>query len=1104
LKAIPTLNVNFTGSGANAVTQIDLQNSTGVSSAINIKSINDGTPNAIIDNIGTDGVAPTNLSVANSGQTAQNVSFLYRDGAAVKGKTDSVALGLSDVNVNNLTVQAGQASAAGVVTLGSDGIETITMNSTGSANSMTTFTAKQLKTLNITGDQGLAMGGNISITNTVGATTTTEATRFVDSLVGTNGTLSAINAAALTGNLDITLGTEFQAQVAGTSGVDTALSVTGGTGNDTIRLVGSTVATNDKIDGGTGTNTLVITGGTTIAAAPAANVVNVQALEVRAGQLGGPDTVSVDANAFNALATIFVRDEGVGAGPTNTSSSEVMTVKLNNLTDAQANAITVAHGTTGNSTINNNTVNVAFKTASTANTAGVTLVDGINTDPVFNMTLGTTSAELVTLTDNDTESNTVNLAADATRTQAGSKVTITSTAADDAGKYMNLDSFGAVAVAAGAVAGYGYATTGAAGNSTSALADASRDKAVATVFKGTAGNGADGAVRMTFENLDATGYTGDVVARFGDLTRADGFSSMSVKGGLGNDTFIFDAIGTTNSGFTSADTVAGGAGTDTLVIDGNTATIPGTPRIDHQASEWDNLTGIDVLRFANNAGVANVGNGTQVANAGGAYYAHIDNEFIGQTDSGNRLTIVNNDGDLTTNTESDLVLDLTGVAQTKYVTFVGANGNGGAGIASNRIVVDNNTAQALNILDGGDTDITAGAVGNNNVYEVRDTANVSISDLSATKNFGLINFTNDQAVAQTLTLTLNNTTVEALVDSNNTAASAATAETLNIVATDGAAAAASILNVNASQVTGFHAINVIGSTIGNDVVTLNANVGGTASTVNLGGGAGDRVNFTGTANGDGVTGGAVGVTINLATGATAFSTGATTTNHSLTANTVEIVDISAMTYDDSAITGGAAAETIIGGAGNDSITGGAGADTITTGTGSDTVVLAAGSMGAVGVNTSADTITDFAQATDTIQFSITGQAGSLVSYANNVAVLGGAAAVVQHIAANTATTLNAATNVVVLDGAFANAAAMITAIGGGTTTLTEATSFTAHSDLVVVWSDGTNSHVSLVDDANAAANAVMLAGDLTATEVATLSGVTSVAGLTAANFSFIA
>ncbi|GAB1409282.1 hypothetical protein MASR1M90_04360 [Desulfovibrionales bacterium] len=322
---------------------------------------------------------------------------------------------------------------------------------------------------------------------------------------------------------------------------------------------------------------------------------------------------------------------------------------------------------------------------------------------------------------------------------------------------------------------------------------AARDAAADSVFYGTSGVAGDGVTRHLVENLDAADYAGDVIIRVGDVTRADGVSSMSLKTGAGNDTFIFDAFGTVNAGFTSGDTIAAGTGTDTLVIDGNTATIPGTPRISHQTSEWDNLTGIDVLRFGNNAGVAN--GGGPVANNGGAYYARIDNDFISQTDNGNRLLIVNNDGDLDNNTESDLVLDLRGLSQSKWVTFTGANANGGlsAGVlSSNRIVVDDISANQNMILDGGDSDVRdlssiawAGYVaGNNNVYEVRNTAHVSINDLAQTKNFGLINFTNDQAVAQTLTLVLNNTVVENLVDSSRTATNAATQELLNIVAAD--------------------------------------------------------------------------------------------------------------------------------------------------------------------------------------------------------------------------------------------------------------------------------------------------------------------------------
>jgi hypothetical protein len=556
---------------------------------------------------------------------------------------------------------------------------------------------------------------------------------------------------------------------------------------------------------------------------------------------------------------------------------------------------------------------------------------GINQDARFNFTLGAAQAENVTLNDNDSESNSVHLSQHSSGQPVAGRVDTTLTINGGAvGQFISTDSFGAAGNrAAGANAGYGHNTnsTLAGGDSTTVLAaavgfggvvGADRDTDVARVFYGTAGAAGDNANRLIFETIDASTYAGNVELRLGDVTRADGVRSQGITTAAGNDTFIFDAIGVSNAGFTSGDTIAAGAGTDTLVIDGNTATIPGTPRINHQASEWDNLTGIDVLRFGNNAGVANSGN---TVSGGGAYYARIDNDFIAQTDAGNRLTIINNDGDLSRNTESDLELDLRGLSQNMWVTFVGADANGAAVgvISSNRLVLDDTSANQNMVLNGGDTDISALAQsGNNNTYEVRNTANVSISDLSQTSNFGTINFTNDQATAQTLTLTLNNTVVSNLVDSSWTATQAS-AERLNIVANDGAAA--SVLNVDARQVTGFHALNVTGSATGNDVLTLNSNVGGATTTAALGASAGDRVNWTGGSVSMNVTidlgadGNAGGVA--AGNGFARFVDAAVTTTHDI--DNADIVDLTGLVYATSVIHGTAAAKTVIAGGGADTL-----------------------------------------------------------------------------------------------------------------------------------------------------------------------------------------
>lgn len=993
LNGISTVNVAFSGNagGAGGANRLDLQDATGLTNSVNITRISDTTRTVQVDNLLA---AVTNLSLSNSNSGTAIVGINFAAGA-LAGAADATTLTLNRVNVVGLSVEDTDnvvGAATGVVGL-TDGYETINVVSAGAANTVGTFSAEDLKTLNISGATNLTLG---LTTNTVSGNLV-EAVQFNAGLANVAGSLTTVNAATLTGRLTYHIGAEINAIGDNTSGVPVQLQVTGGTADDTFVLtqgasIDAAAGNVDRIDGGTGANKLVLTGGLAQAvnaagtpAAPVANILNIQALEVRTGHddagIGAEvgDVVTVNADAFNALATIFVRNEGQGSlvppavvGTPGQSKAEGSTVTLNNLTSAQANGITVAHGTTGNSTIANNVIAANLKVATgTADTATLNIVDGVNNNPVFNVNLATVGVERVTFNDRDTESNTVHLNQGASVTtaptagqyaQAGSSITITG---GQATKYFSLDSFGAAAgapVVNGAYFndGYGYATDGTATSATTASQAATviaglpagtttgtRDTAIGTVLTGAGVIAAENtATRVLDENIDASTYVGDVVVRLGDITRTDGFSSQNIRTFTGNDTFIFDALGLTSAGFTSGDTIAAGAGTDTLVIDGNTATLPGTPRISIQASEWDNLTGVDVLRFAANQGVANVGNAAQVANAGGSYYARIDNEFVTQTDAGNRLTVVNNDGRLDLNSETDLVLDLRGLTQSKWITFVGANSVGNAGVSSNRIVVDDVSANTNMILDGGDTDIRVGTTvgyvaGNNNVYEVRNTADVSINDLAQTRNFGLINFTNDQAVAQTLTLTVNNTNVEALVDASRAATSAATAETLFVTATDNGGVA-SALNIDARQVTAFHALNVTGSNIattGNDVLNLNSNVGGSAHTAELGAASlGDRVNWFG---GSATTTVAIDLAANHV-----FTDGAVTTTHNI--NSEEFVDISGLTYNTATIAGAGAAETLIGGAGadvitgaggNDSIIGGAGADNLTGGAGADSINL---------------------------------------------------------------------------------------------------------------------------------------------------------------------
>lgn len=853
LSGIETINVGFTGSGAAAANQLDLQDSANTGKEINITRISDGIATATIDNIS---VASEKLSVSNSGQPGQNVGFLFKN-AALNGAADATTLTIKDVQLGNLRVES-RTPTAGI------GFETINLVSSSDANTVGQFFAEDLETLNISGDANLTLGATGNVVNAG----IVEATTLGAGLGNVQGSLKTVNAAELTGNLDITFNGEFNAGRDGTSGQNTALSVTGGKGNDTFRLNADTINTTDVVDGGEGTNTLVMTNGSVVnaagtATAPVANVKKVQNLEVRAGHDNNvvADATVVNADAFDSLAAIYVRNEGQNLGA---SAAEVMTVTLNNLTAAQGTAITVAHGTTGNNTILNNVVNANLKTSTgTAETVGITLVDGTNADLRFNLQLSTNAdvvttaaverVENISVTDNDTESNTVQLVNSAQNTGT---ITLKGGAT---GQYLNLDADGSNA---NGLSGYALVETGALGSGAQnaagtaiATADTAVNAVISTVDYRVLNNGANADVRLIAENVNAADYVGDVIVRLGDVTRTDGISSMSVTGGAGNDTFIFDAQGVKNSGYTSGDTVKAGAGTDTLVIDGNT--VPGVGgNVSVQKSEWDNTTGVDVLRLAGNQGVAN-GLAANVIAAGivasntnvGGYYIEIDNEFVKQTDAGNNLKIVSNDGDLATNLESDLVLNLRPLTQTSNVTFVGANSNLAAvGVnASNRLQVEDNSANGVNVLDGGDsvtdeagTAATRVSSGNNNVLEVFNTADVSINDLSNTKNFGRIEGTNDLAVAQTLKLVLNDTVVDQLVDAGTAAratavgAVPANVERLVVVANNNANVAGAVenLNIDASAVTNKFGLDVIADrgttntivgTAGTDKVVLKGN-----------------------------------------------------------------------------------------------------------------------------------------------------------------------------------------------------------------------------------------------------------------------------------------
>lgn len=1034
LNGVETVNIAFAGSAGNYT--LDLQDATGIKN-INIDRVADGLT-AMVRNVAE--ADANNVTVNNVRDPNNTLAVTYLD-AALRGSADVENLKLNNVHTINQFRLEGN--------LAQQGFETLNLTSSGDSNSIQQFATKSLQTAVIDGDAELTVGGSTPITRTGAPNAVEEGRLYQAAFTNVTGTLSKIDASGLSADLTINLGAEVVATKAGTSGVPVDFDFKGTELNDTVRLLAG-LDRGDVIDLGGGTNAVAI-----MATAQEGSIKNAGTLQVL-GQSSVNETIGVDAKIITGLESVYVRNEGndpiipVPPNPKTLPSAQakVMTTNLLDLDATSAGNVTVAHGTTGNNAVGSQVLQIDG--ASGVTTVGVQIVDGVNADPRFNLTLytdndltlnpngtvasgqnnnlGANAVTSLNLNDSDTESNTVMLTAQGYTASGGVKAdggtayteTITLTGADTAeGKFFNLDATGNA---------FGINQTGANGNTAFGLAALARDTAFSSVYDNTnyavdaggegvgyvytASNANAAMERLIAKTINAGTYKGDVIARVGQADQA-------ITTNTGNDTIIFDATNDNRAGLTIADKVHLGAGKDTVVIDGGYSGANVSQTIALGASEWTNLTGVDVLRLGSNA-----------ANAAGdsGYRLTITDQLVAQADAGDRITIINNDGDLTAATANNAIIDMrqsNGLSATKFVDFYGENGdtvNAGNAVAApdNRVILSDATANGGHNLDGGDRDLRttyadtaawlAGNQGNGNTTEYRNTAVVTEGDQAGIKNFSTIVFNNDQAVLQTLTLELTNKVADALADASHTA-SATQQETLTIRANDGsvpAPLAGAALNIDGSKMSNAYVLNVRtddnngANNLGvADTISLNDNVGGTGGhTVDLLDGAGnDTLTFYG-ATGDQWS--TTGTTINVAgttnTGSAIIqnNTGLATSTHTLEWDNGDIIRL---TQDNGAtfttlqagsgnltFNGSVAADTIIGTAGNNTITGGLGADVLTGGLGADTFVYATGDTGIT--LATADTITDFNTANDLIQTGLAGATEATIADGGAL-VLGG-------------------------------------------------------------------------------------------------------------------
>jgi hypothetical protein len=765
LNNIQTVNVAFAG---DANMTFDAQDSTGIK-AFNITRVDDDVTFARVTNLQS---VPANLSVSNTNAPATTIEFSFSDSAA-GGPADATTLTASNVQVATLIVEETGAGA-------DQGVETLTLVSTGNANKIGTLQAEDLKSLIITGGQKLTLGTQTNVVNAA----QTEAVRYGAGLANVAGSLTSVDASAMTAALDISLGGEVTANLEDTSGTPVNFTVKGGAGDDMIRLLNGLDGKADTIDGGAGTNTVQV-----YASVAVGSVTNVQKLDVRAGQDAGTaaDTITVDTSLFPQLASINVRNEGqslVGGvwtpaglvdvlpGPGDGKwDAEAATINLTKLTVATATAITVMHGTTGSNGIagadpagtGGTTIVATLATDTASDTVGVTIANGVNTDPRSNFNLtagtavgGTNVVENVTITDSDTESNSVRLtnvaAHTGTLTLNGGQV----------GNFLNLDTFQTAAASPG----------GATSKDLSGLATGDIKAWVDSSAATTA------VERIVATTIAGGSFVGDLILRVGNPAGATG--AQSITTGSGNDTVIFDVItgvGQSTAGLSISDTVAAGAGTDALVLDGNGVAIT------VGASEWTNVTGFEQLRLIGNGVASNNGFG-----AVNAYNVTLTNNFItaNNTTSGGiqRIAIINdndpgNDAKGVATAGASANTGVTIDARTLDATHsFSYDGNEAAAATADRFIMTDANINGAAIIDGGYAAFNTKAA-NADVLEVRNAAVVTIGDLANVKNVGTIQFTNDTAAPQASILQLDTTTIDALVNSTHTS-KAGDVETLTI------------------------------------------------------------------------------------------------------------------------------------------------------------------------------------------------------------------------------------------------------------------------------------------------------------------------------------
>jgi S-layer protein len=473
------------------------------------------------------------------GNTAQGGTFNYA-AADVAGTADSATIDISSVTGGAMTVGAG--------------VETLTLNSVGTANTLGSLSSGAT-TLNITGDQNMTITGN--------ATATT------------------IDASAATGKITVTSDNTKAVSITTGSGVD-AVTMTGsnaltdtvslGAGNDKVTFTAN-LADADIVDGGEGTDTVVGLSANIVALtsdATTSNLTNFEAIQVSNSLGGALDVSSVQEDGITTVTLASATTNILSADRTVTGEAGALTVNLGKSaagnTIGLGNALTVHDGadnagTTDTATINNTAIN-------STTGANVALNDDIVSTGYENIVFNAGAGSGNTV--QAMPSITVNADAAASATsltiKGSNSVNISTGAVSNTTGVFTIDASLLNAQAAGTTTlDVNAVTTGTAGTIT--LTGSGGDDLI--------GVSAASPLSASASTVNAGGGKDTIFTGAGNDTVNGGAGKDAINTGAGNDTVDAGADDDTidfSGNFTIKDSVDGGDGTDTLKVNNADAT----------------------------------------------------------------------------------------------------------------------------------------------------------------------------------------------------------------------------------------------------------------------------------------------------------------------------------------------------------------------------------------------------------------------------------------------------------------------------------------------------------------------------------------------------